>query len=68
MGFSDAPFLAFVLATLRDYFRTRVGLHAEVLALRCQLLVLQRCNQKRRLQLSDFDRLLWVWLARIWSD
>jgi hypothetical protein len=33
-----------------------------------KLLVLQRRNQKRRLQLSVFDRLLWVWLSRIWPD
>jgi hypothetical protein len=37
-------------------------------ACRHQLLVLQRRNQKRRYQLSVFDRLLWVWLSRIWPD
>jgi putative transposase len=62
------PVSVFLLATLRDSLRTRVGLQAEVLALRHQLLVLQRRNQKRRYQLSTFDRLLWVWLARIWAD
>jgi putative transposase len=62
------PVLVSLLATLRDSFRTRAGLQAEVLALRHQLLVLQRRNQKRRLQLSAFDRLLWVWLSRIWPD
>src|SRR5208283_4602699 len=30
------------------------------------LLVLERRNRQRRLQLSAFDRLLWVWLSRIW--
>jgi hypothetical protein len=29
---------------------------------------LVRRNQKRRLQLSTFDRLLWVWLSGIWAD
>src|ERR1017187_2366472 len=62
------PVLVFLLATFRDSLRTRVGLQAEVLALRHQLLVLQRRNQKRRLQLSAFDRLLWVWLSRTWVD
>jgi putative transposase len=62
------PVLAFFVATLRDSLRMRVGLQAEVLALRHQLLVLQRRNQKRRLPLSAFDRLLWVWLSRIWPD
>src|SRR5271169_1060658 len=60
--------LVFLLATLRDSLRTRVGLQAEVLALRHQLLVLRRRNQQRRLQLSAFDRLLWIWLLRIWAD
>ncbi|MGC2112023.1 MAG: hypothetical protein WA655_21065 [Candidatus Korobacteraceae bacterium] len=36
--------------------------------MRHQLLVLQRRNQKPRLQLSSFDRVLWVWLSRIWPD
>jgi putative transposase len=62
------PVLVFFLATLRDSLRTQVGLQAEVLALRHQLLVLQRRNQKRRLRLSAFDRLLWVWLSHIWGD
>jgi len=60
--------LVFLLATLRDSLRTRAGLQAEGLALRHQLLVLQRRNQQRRLRLSAFDRLLWVWLLRIWAD
>ena len=42
----------FLLATLRDSLQTRVGLQAEVLALRHQVFVLQRRNRKRRLQLS----------------
>src|SRR5271166_2836987 len=62
------PVWGFLLATLRDSLRARVGLQAEVIALRHQLLVLQRRNQKRRLQLSAFDRLLWVWLSGIWVD
>jgi len=62
------PALVSVLAILRDSFRTRVALQAEVLALRHQLLVLQRKNQKERLRLSVADRLLWVWLCRVWPD
>ncbi len=62
------PVLGIFLATFRDWFRARAGLQAEVLALCHQLLVLQRRNQKRRLQLSASDRLLWVWLSRIWPD
>src|SRR5271167_4319037 len=62
------PVWGFLLAILRDSLRTRVGLQAEVLALRHQLLVLQRRNQKRRFHLLAFDRLLWVRLSRIWPD
>ncbi len=62
------PVLRSLLICLRDSVRTRVALQAEVLALRHQLLVLQRRNQKRRLQLSTFDRVLWVWLSGIWAD
>jgi hypothetical protein len=48
-------------------FRRRAVLHAEVLALRHQLLVLQRTNRDRRLRLSVADRLLWVWLSQLWN-
>jgi len=62
------PTLVSLLAVLRDSLRTRVALQAEVLALRHQLLVLQRKKQKQRLRLSVADRLLWVWLCRVWAD
>jgi hypothetical protein len=53
---------------LRDSLRTQVALHAKILALRHQLLVLQRGNKKQRLRLSPGDRLLWIWLSRIWPE
>ena len=62
------PALSPLLAILRDSLRTRVALQAEILALRHQLLILRRRNQKRRLRLSLADRLLWVWLSRIWPE
>ena len=62
------PVLFPFLTILRDTLRTRVALQAEILALRHQLLVLQRRNQKKRLRLSLADRLLWVWLSRIWPE
>jgi putative transposase len=52
---------------LQQSFRTRVALHAEILALRHQLLVLQRSKRGHRLHLSVADRLVWVWLSRLWS-
>ena len=33
-----------------------------------QLLLLQRLNQDRRLRLRSCDRLLWIWLSRVWSN
>jgi transposase InsO family protein len=42
-------------------------LQVELLALRHQLQVLER-SQGRRLRLTRFDRLLWVWFSRVWSQ
>jgi transposase InsO family protein len=53
--------------SIRQGFRSRLALQAEVLALRHQLLVLQRSSRDRRLRLSVADRLLWVWLLRLWN-
>jgi len=47
-------------------FRSRAALQLEVLALRHQLSVLQRSVRKPKL--TAFDRLLWAWLCRFWSD
>jgi hypothetical protein len=56
-----------LLSSIRRGFRTRATLQAEILALRHQLLVLQRANRDRKLRLNGADRLLWVWLSRLWS-
>ena len=55
------------LVTVRDAVRHRIALHAELLALRHQLLVLQRQRDERRVRLRSADRLLWVVLSRLWS-
>jgi putative transposase len=47
--------------------RSRAALHAEILALRHQLLVLQRSTHGRRLRLRTADRIFWVWLSRLWQ-
>ena len=46
-------------------FRGRASLEIELIALRHQVTVLRR-QRHGRLQLSSLDRLLWVWLYRIW--
>lgn len=56
-----------LLLTLRRCARSRAVLQLEVLALRHQLQVLQR-SRPRRLRLAQTDRLLWVWLSRVWDD
>src|ERR1039457_7607743 len=56
-----------LFSSIRQGFRTRAVLHAEILALRHQLLVLQRSSRGHRLRLARADRLLWCWLAHFWS-
>ena len=57
-----------LLSGLQDCFRSRFALQAEILALRHQLLVLQRTNRGRKLRLGRTDRVLWVWLSRLWKS
>src|ERR1700688_4099318 len=57
-----------LLFSVPPCFRTRAALQAEILALRHQLLVLQRSNRSHKLRLSFADRALWVWLSRLWTE
>ena len=45
--------------------RSRAALELEILALRHQLLVLNR-QRSGRPRLSSIDRFLWIWLYRLW--
>src|SRR5271165_4677250 len=56
-----------LFSSARQTFQTRAALQAEILALRHQLLVLQRSSRGHRLRLNRADRFLWVWLARFWN-
>jgi putative transposase len=47
--------------------RSRASLELELIALRHQVTVLRR-QRPGRPQLSALDRLLWVWLYRIWPQ
>lgn len=58
--------LSVLLATLMGFFQTRAALQLEILALRHQLIVLQR-RQKCHPKLKRWDRLIWVWLSSLWS-
>jgi putative transposase len=57
-----------VLFSVRDCFRARAVLQAEILALRHQLLVLPRSRRGHRLRLRRADRVLWVGLSRLGND
>ena len=57
--------LYLILRTLISVLQTQQALAVENLALRHQLVVLQRNAKKPRLGRSD--RILWVLLSRIWT-
>src|SRR5467141_1113867 len=59
--------LTSIFAILSSIFHSRAALQLENLALRHQIGVLQRSTRNRP-KLTPVDRLLWVWLSRIWSD
>ena len=60
------PIVVSALYSIGSLVRSRTALYLEVLALRHQLLVLER-SHRRRVRLTAADRLLWVWLSRIWT-
>jgi hypothetical protein len=49
--------------SLRQGLRSRDAIHAEILALRHQLLVLQRSKRCRKIQLGIAERVLWARLS-----
>lgn len=56
-----------ILITLFSTARSRTALQLEILALRHQIGVLRRSAPKRS-KLTKADRLLWVWLSKVWQD
>jgi hypothetical protein len=54
-----------LLGAISSLFKSRSALHVEILVLRHQLNVLGR-RTSRRAQLTNVDRLLFVWLYRLW--
>ena len=55
-----------VAASAAAAFKSRAALQLENLALRHQLGVLRR--SVKRPKLMSADRLLWIWLCKVWSD
>lgn len=60
------PILRVLLILARTMFLPRSSLAAENLALRHQVAVLQRSVKRPRLR--QRDRILWVWLSRLWRN
>jgi putative transposase len=60
-------FLAAITSLLSFRLRSRASLELEVIALRHQLAVLKR-RRLGRTKLFYADRLLWIWLYRIWPQ
>src|SRR4051812_37210516 len=56
-----------LLTAVSSLLKSRTALQLENLALRHQIGVLQRSTHKRP-RLHTSDRLLWVWLSRVWTD
>jgi len=62
-----ATILSALIALLSFRFRSRASLELELIALRHQLTVLRR-QRPGRPKLFATDRLLWVWLYRLWPQ
>ena len=56
-----------VISVLAFRFRRRASLEFELIGLRHQVAVLRR-RHPGRIRLSSVDRLLWVWLYRLWPQ
>ena len=59
--------LSAVVSIFAFRFRSRASLELKLIALQHQLAVLRR-QRPGRPQLSSLDRLLWVWLYRVWPQ
>ena len=59
--------LSALVSTLAFRIRSRACLELELICLRHQVSVLRR-QHKGRIRLFSTDRLLWVWLYRVWPQ
>jgi transposase InsO family protein len=58
------PVVSVLLASIATWFRSRLSVQLEIIALRHQVAVYQQTISRPRLRTSD--RVLWVWLSRLW--
>jgi putative transposase len=59
------PIVRALVAIITTWFRSRLSLQLEIVALRHQLTVYQRSARRPRIRLVD--RILWSWMSRHWS-
>src|ERR1700719_2127973 len=59
--------LSTVISILAFRFRRRASLELELIGMRHQVSVLRR-QHSGRIRLFSTDRLLWVWLYRVWPQ
>ena len=59
------PIVRALVAIITTWFRSRLSLQLEIVALRHQLTVYQR--SARRPRIRPADRILWSWISRHWS-
>ena len=58
------PVISILLTSIGTWFRSRLSMQLEIVALRHQVAVYQQTVSRPRLRTSD--RALWVWLSRLW--
>jgi len=58
--------LILFFSALLASFRSSLALQTEILALRQQIIVLKRSTHRPKLRFED--RLLWIWLLRLWTQ
>jgi hypothetical protein len=56
--------VSILLTSVLDWFRSRLAMQMELIALRHQVAVYQQSISRPKLRPPD--RLLWVWLSRLW--
>ena len=59
------PVVSVLLASIFTWFRSRLSMQMELIALRHQVAVYKQSISRPKLRPTD--RLLWVWLSRLWS-
>jgi putative transposase len=60
------PIVVILIASISTWFRSRLSMQMELIALRHQVSVYQQRVSRPKLRPSD--RLLWAWLSRLWPD